>query len=160
MKRRGWMKFGLLAGVGALLVGGVAAAKGAKGGHCGWGRGSWSAEDKKKFASAKIDEVLEDLEVTSDQRTQIYATRDKLFVAIEEAKPDKSEKFDQITALFEKNDLDPREVEALKQEHRDKITKLEDAVSEAVVELHSTLTPEQRKQLVTKAKKLHDRFGD
>lgn len=160
MKRRGWMKFGLLAGVSALLVGGVAFAKGGKGGHCGWGRGSWSAEDKRKFANAKIDEVLDDLRVTDDQRKQIYASRDKLFTALEDAKPDRAEKFDQITALFQKDDLDLREVEALKTEHREKITKIEEAVTQAIVELHSTLTPDQRKQLVSKAQKLHDRFGD
>lgn len=161
MKRRGWMKFGLLAGVGALLVGGAAFAKGKGGGHCGWGgRGGWSAEDKKKFASAKLDEVLEDLKVTNDQRTAIYASRDKLFVALEAAKPDRSEKFDQITELFQKDELDLRDVESLKLEHRAKITSVEDAVSDAIVELHATLTPEQRKQLVAKAKKFHDRFGD
>lgn len=160
MKRRGWMKFGLLAGVGALLVGGMAFAKGGKGGHCGWGRGGYSAEDKKKFASAKIDEVLDDLDVTKEQRAAIYASRDKLFVALEDAKPDRAEKFDQVTALFQKDDLDLRDVERLSLEHREKITKLEDAVTDAIVELHATLTPEQRKELVGKAKKLHDRFGD
>ena len=161
MKRRGWMKLGVVAGLGTLLVGGLAFARGGKmGGHCGWGKGGWSVEDKKKFASAKIDEVLEDLKVTDDQRKQIYASRDKLFTALEDAKPDREAKFDQITALFEKDELDLREVESLKQEHRDRIQKVEEAVTQAIVEVHSTLTPDQRKQLVAKAKKFHDRFGD
>lgn len=160
MKRRGWMKFGLLAGLGGLLVGGVAIAKGGPGGHCSWGgRGGWSAEDKKKFASAKIDDVLEDLNVTDEQRTQIYASRDKLFAALEEAKPDRSAKFDEITALFAKDELDLREVEALKAGHREKIQKVEEAVTQAFIEVHSTLTPEQRQQLVQKASKLQKRWG-
>lgn len=160
MKRRRWMKYGLLAGLGGLLLGGVAFAKGARGGHCGWGgRGDWSAEDKKKFASAKIDDVLDDLNVTDDQRKQIYATRDKLFTALEDAKPDRAEKFDEITALFAKDELDLRDVEALKLEHREKIQKLEEAVTDAFVEVHSTLTPAQRKQLIGKANEFHGRFG-
>ena len=160
MNRRGWMKFGVLAGLGTLLVGGIAFARGGKmGGHCGWGRGGFSVEDKKKFATAKIDEVLDELKVTDDQRKQIYASRDKLFTALEDARPDHEEKFTKITTLFEKDELDLREVEALKSEHRERITKVEEAVTQAVVEVHSTLTPDQRKQLVAKAKKFHDRFG-
>lgn len=160
MKRRGWMKFGLLAGLGGLLLGGIAFAKGGRGGHCGWGRGGWSMEDRRKFASARIDEVLDDLKVTDDQRKQIYASRDKLFAALEEAKPDRAEKFEQLSALFEKDELDLREVDALKAEHRDRMQKVEEAVTQAIVEVHSTLTPEQRKALVAKAKKFHERFGD
>jgi Spy/CpxP family protein refolding chaperone len=154
------MKFGLLAGVGGLLLGGIAFAKGGRmGGHCGWGRGGWSVEDKKKFASAKIDEVLDELKVTDDQRKQIYVSRDKLFTALEDARPDHDAKFKEITALFEKDELDLREVESLKAEHRDRIQKVEEAVTQAIVEVHSTLTPDQRKQLVAKAKKFHERFG-
>ena len=160
MKRRRWMKFGLVAGLGGLLLGGVAFAKGARGGHCGWGgRGGWSVEDKKKFASAKIDDVLDELKVTDDQRKQIYASRDKLFTALEEAKPDHKTKFDEITALFAKDEIDPRELDALKAGHREKITKMEAAVTDAFVEVHSSLTPAQRKQLLEKVDKLHGRWG-
>ena len=159
MKRRGWMKVGLLAGISGLLLGGVAFAKGGRGGHCGWGKGGWSAEDKRKFASAKIDEVLDDLKVTDDQRKQIYVSRDKLFDALEEAKPDRKAKMDKVTELFAKDDLDIRDVEALKNEHREKMVKVEEAVSQAIIEVHATLNPEQRKELVAKVKKFHDRFG-
>ena len=160
MKRRGWMKYGLLAGIGGLLIGGVAFARGGKGGHCNWGgRGGWSAEDKRAFATARIDDVLEDLKVTDDQRKQIYATRDKLFTALEDAKPDRKAKMEQVVALFAKDDLDVKDVEALKLEHREKMVKIEEAVSQAILEVHATLNPEQRKELVAKVKKFHDRFG-
>lgn len=154
MIRRRWMKYGILAGLGTILVGagGVAFAKG-KGGHCGWGRGGFSAEDRKKMMSAHIDEVLDELDVTDDQRKQLHSTRDKLFAAFEENRPGRGEKLEKITALFEKDTLDVRELDALKAEHRDKMQKMEEAVSQAIVEVHATLTPEQRKELVVKAEK-------
>lgn len=159
MKRRGWMKFGLLAGAGALLMGGLAFAKGGRGGHCGWGRGGMSPEDRKRFAAAKIDEVLDELRVTEEQRASIHATRDRLFAALEEARPDREVRFEELKALFQEDDLDLREVEALKAAHRDRMRKLEEAVSQAFVEVHATLTPEQRKQLVSKAERFQGRFG-
>ena len=158
MKRRRWLKFGILGGVGALLVGGLAFAKGGRG-HCAWGGGpgGWSIEEKKKFASARIDEVLDDLEVTDEQRAAIHASRDKLFASLEDAKigQGREEKFAKVTELFQQDELDLREIEAVKSEHREKLEKVQEAVTQALVEVHATLTPEQRKQLVEKAERFH-----
>ena len=105
MKRRGWLKFGVLAGVATLFVGGAAALAKGKGGHCGM-RGGWDPEQRRKFAEARIDEVLDELDVTKDQRVQIYASRDKLFKVFADThtEVEGGGKLEKVAELFQKED--------------------------------------------------------
>ena len=103
MKRR--TMFGLMAaGALGLVAAGGAAAYGAHGG----GRHSMM----KRMVVAAIDDALGEAKVTADQRTAIYAARDRAFAALELARTSRRAHVEDGLRLFEADQVDPAQVEA------------------------------------------------
>jgi len=98
----------------------------------------------KRMVSAVLDEALEQASVTAEQRTAIYASRDRAFAAIEAQRPDPGAHRDQVLALFEADRVDPAQLEALHAQMEERQKTVRTAVTQAIVEIHDTLTPEQR----------------
>ena len=158
MKRRGVMKlgvFGLIAGS-VLAVAGTAFAR--KGGGFGC-HGGDRGEFMKRMATAKIDEALDAAKVTGAARTTVYASRDRVFAAFEEAHRDKGDGMEKALALFEADTLDLSAIEAHKAERKARMEKVETEVTQAIIDVHAALTPEQRKALVEYVKKNKPGFG-
>lgn len=99
----------------------------------------------KQMVSAKLDEALAQAKVTPDQRTAIYASRDRAFAAMETSRPDHRAQRDQVLALFESDQIDPAQLEALDAQARQQHETLRNAIRQAIVEIHDTLAPAQRK---------------
>ena len=135
MKRRtmiGWaavMTGGLLAGATAFAFGGHGHRHGMM----------------RRFISAEIDEVLDEAKVSREQRTAIHGARDRVFAAVEDHRKGRGARLAEALALFEAERVDPDRVQALRREGEEEHRKIADAVSQAIVEVHDTLTPAQRK---------------
>ena len=83
--------------LGSVAVLGVALATGvAAYAHGGRGPGMM-----KRMVSAMIDEALEPAQVTPEQRTKIYAVRDRVFAAMEAQRQTRGQHMQQALALFE-----------------------------------------------------------
>ncbi len=136
MKRR--TVFGLAAGLAATLAAGVGAL--AYGAHNG-GRQAIM----RRIVSAGIDEALDKATVTSEQRTAIYAARDRVFAAVDAARTGHRAHLDETLRLFEADRPDPAEVEAFHHQGEAERQRIRDTVHEAIAEAHSVLTPAQRK---------------
>ena len=54
-----------------------------------------------------IDEALEPANVTPEQRTKIYAARDRVFAAMEAQRQTRGAHMDEALALFEADTVDP-----------------------------------------------------
>jgi periplasmic protein CpxP/Spy len=99
----------------------------------------------KRMVSVRLDEALTQASVTPEQRVKIHAARDRVFAAFDGQRPDHRAQADQALKLFEGDRLDAGQLEALHapmEQHHQAIRK---AITQAVVEIHDTLTPAQRK---------------
>ena len=127
----------ILIGLGALAL--VIAAGAA------WAQGPGRGFMMKQMISARLDEALAQANVTPEQRTAIYASRDRAFASIETSRPDRRAQRDQVLALFEADQLDPAQLLAVDAQNQRAHDAMKTAIGQAIVEVHDTLTPEQRK---------------
>jgi len=99
----------------------------------------------RRFVSAMIDDALAAANVTADQRTVIYASRDRAFAALEAQRQTRRTHMEEALALFESDTLDPAQVAAFRAQRETERTQVADAISQAITEVHDVLTPVQRK---------------
>jgi Spy/CpxP family protein refolding chaperone len=99
----------------------------------------------KRFVSAMIDDALAPANVTPEQRTQIYAARDRAFGALEAHRQTRGAHMDEALALFEADAVDPGRVATFRAQREAKHRQVADAISQAITEVHDVLTPAQRK---------------
>jgi len=116
MTRRTFQRVTTVVLIGAVIGG--AALVGAR----AWAQGSGGmhAGMMKRMISAALDEALDQAAVSAEQRTAIHASRDGAFAAFETNRPDRRAQ--------------------MEQRHHT----IRDAVAQAIVEIHDTLTPAQR----------------
>lgn len=125
----------LMAG-GAALVAGRAFAHGPGGPHAGM---------MKRMVSAALDEALAQANVSAEQRTAIHASRDRAFAALASQWPDRRAHREQVLALFEGDRLDAAQLQAVHAQMEQQRQVMHGAIAQAIVEIHDTLTPDQRK---------------
>ena len=130
------MILGSVAVLGVGLITAVAAF--AQGGH---GRPAMM----KRFVSVMIDEALAPANVTPEQRTQIYAARDRAFAAVEAHRQTRGAHMAEALALFEADAVDPGRVATFRAQREAEHRQVADAISQAITEVHDVLTPAQRK---------------
>ena len=138
MTRR--MMFGAIGVVVAGLAAGAAAFA-----HQGPGRPPFRAQMMKRMIAAALDEALDQAKVTPEQRTAIHASRDRAFAALATQHGDRAAHRDQMLALFESDQIDASRLQAFQEQERQRHEAMRSAVTQAVVEIHDTLTRDQRK---------------
>ena len=99
----------------------------------------------KRMASAMLDEALEPAQVTPEQRTKIYAARDRAFAAIEAQHQSRQAHMTEALALFEADTVNPAQVAAFRAQREAEHRQIADAITQSITEVHDVLTPVQRK---------------
>jgi Spy/CpxP family protein refolding chaperone len=126
--------------------------------HAGWGAHcrNWSPEQAQKFITAHVDDTLDDLNATDAQRAKVNALKDDLlkdgFAMHQQRMNDAKE----MLAIWESANPDAADVHARIDARIESMRAFAHKAADAALELHSTLTPEQRAQL---AEKIRDRAG-
>jgi Spy/CpxP family protein refolding chaperone len=115
-------------------------------------------EMMKRMISARLDEALTQASVTPEQRLAIHASRDRAFAALEAQRPDPRAHRDQVLALFEGDKIDAAQLQTLHAQIEQRHQAIEKAITQAIVEIHDTLTPPQRK-LVAEYVRQHRPMG-
>jgi Spy/CpxP family protein refolding chaperone len=138
MKRR--TIFGLMT-AGAL---GLVAAGGAVA-YSGHGGGRHAI--MKRVVLAAIDDALDEAKVTPEQRTAIYAARDRAFAAAEQARTSHRAHLEEGLRLFEADQVDPAQVEVFHRQSDEERQRMREAIHQALVEVHDVLTPVQRRAI-------------
>jgi Spy/CpxP family protein refolding chaperone len=140
MTRRTFQRVTTVVLIGAAI--GVAALVGAR----AWaqGPGGMHAGMMKRMISAALDEALDQAAVSADQRAAIHASRDRAFAAFEANRPDRRAQREQVLALFEGDRLDASQLKTVHAQMEQRHQAIRDAVAQAIVEIHDTLTPAQR----------------
>lgn len=139
-KTRRTLKVGLVALLFAGLAGTAIVRSNA---HAGWG-GPRSAI-MKRFVNSAIDDVLDEAKVTPEQRTAIYASRDRVFTAFERSQRDRKSHAEEALLLFESDRIDNGKITALRTQHETEAKQIGDTVVQALTEVHDVLNPAQRK---------------
>jgi len=127
----------------AALVGARAYAQGRAGMHAGM---------MKRMISAALDEALDQAAVSAEQRSAIHASRDRAFAAFDTNRPDRRAQRDQVLALFEADRLDASQLQTVHDQMEQRHHAIRDAVTQAIVEIHDTLTPAQRQIVASYAR--------
>ena len=112
----------------------------------------------KRVVSAALDEALDQAAVSAEQRTAIYASRDRAFAAVEANRPDRAAQRDQVLTLFEGDRLDAGQLRTVHAQMEQRHQAIRDAITQAIVEIHDTLTPAQR-QIVANYVRTHGPHG-
>jgi Spy/CpxP family protein refolding chaperone len=112
----------------------------------------------KRMVSAALDEALDQAAVTAEQRAAIYASRDRVFATLQAQRPDRSAQREQVLALFEGDQLDVARLRAVHAQTEQRHEAMRDAIAQAIVEVHDTLTPAQR-QIVANYARTFGPFG-
>ena len=79
------------------------------------------------------------------QRTATHASRDRVFTAMDAQRPDARAHREQVLALFEGDQLDAAQLQALHASTEQRRQAMQTAMAQAIVEVHDTLTPAQRR---------------
>jgi Spy/CpxP family protein refolding chaperone len=138
MKRR--TVIGLAAG--AVLT---MAAVGVGAGALALGHSGGRAAIMRRVVTATIEEALDRAQVTADQRVAIHAARDRVYAVVEAERTGRHGHLEEGLRLFESDNPDPALVAAIHERAEMGRQRMRTAIHEAVVEVHSILTPAQRK---------------
>ena len=106
----------------------------------------------KRMISAALDEALDQAAVTAQQRTAIYASRDRAFAVLQANRPDRTAQRDQVLTLFEGDRLDASQLLAVHAQMEQRQQAVRAAITQAIVEIHDTLTPAQRQTVANYAR--------
>lgn len=134
-------KIGFFALVAAALIGGAVVQH--RTAHA-WGH-KGKAAIMKRIVSAHIDEVLDDAKVSDSQRQTIYAARDRVFTAFENQRGAHHAQMEEALQLFEADRVDAGKLAALRGQREAEMRQLGDIVTQALIEAHDVLTPQQRR---------------
>jgi Spy/CpxP family protein refolding chaperone len=141
------------AGVGVLAVGFVALT----GFHGGCGRGPHGRDPAEvaAFVTNRVDDLLDDIDATPDQRTRIHAVKDRLLASGLSLREGRREVHDAIVAEWNAAQPDAARLHALVDARAEEFRKLAHEAVDSGVEVHGILTPEQREKIGKKAERWH-----
>jgi protein CpxP len=139
----------------ALVVGGALALSGFAGGcrsHHGPGR---DPAEVAAFVSGRVDDLLDDLDATPEQRTRINAVKDRLLADGAKLHGGKGEAHDAVRSEWSAETPDAARLHALVDAHADQMKAFAHEAVDAGIEVHGILTPEQRAKVAKKAERWH-----
>lgn len=149
-----WKKIGKVSS--ALLLLGVGAVAAAAASGCAWGHHRHRDPSQvAAMASKHVEDVLDDLNATPDQRTRILAIKDRLLAAVQAAHADRKATHETVLAAWKSDAPDTAGLHALVDQRIDELRTLAHQAVDAGVEVHGVLTPDQRAQLTKKIERWH-----
>jgi Spy/CpxP family protein refolding chaperone len=131
----------------ALLAAGVAVL-----GATGCGHHRPDPARMEKLVTSRVDDALDDLKATPEQRQAITAVKDRLLVSARALRGDHQATATEALGLWEAASFDRSRALALVDARLDAMRTMAHEAVEAAAEVHATLNPEQRAQV---ARKLH-----
>lgn len=126
----------------AVVVGGVAVL-----GATGCGHHRPDPARMEKMVTHRVDDALDDLKATPEQRQKITAVKDRLLLGARTLRADHPATVKEALGLWEASSFDRARALALVDARIDAMRTLAHEAVDAAAEVHATLTPEQRAQV-------------
>jgi len=108
----------------------------------------------RRIVDGKLEEALDALNATAEQRQRIDAVKDRTIAAFQAERVDHAAELDRVLGLFTADTIDKNAVASLRKDAEGRLGRVADAVVKAFVEVHDTLDAGQRKQAVTRLRAL------
>ena len=122
----------------------------------GFGR-SWhhrhDPERMAEFVTERVDDALDDVDATPEQRERIHAVKDRMLARAKELHGDRAAVRATILEAWKAEAPEAAKLHALVDERADALRALAHEAVDAGVEVHGVLTPEQRAKLAEKAER-------
>jgi Spy/CpxP family protein refolding chaperone len=151
------MKKALLVAVGVLSIGaGYLVLTGFRGGGCGF-HGHADPARMERMITNHLEDTLDDLAATPEQRTRILAIKDRLVARGKALHLGQPGAHQELVAQWDAESPDMAKVDALIDERAEAMKAFAHDVAGALAEVHGVLTPEQRAKL---SKRIHRRAGE
>jgi Spy/CpxP family protein refolding chaperone len=145
--------FGGMAAAAAVVLGVVALAGFASG--CGHHGHSKDPAQMAAFVSARVDDLLDDVDATPDQRTKIHGIADRMLEAAKQAHAGHDADRAAVLAQWKADQVDRQALHALVDQRVDALRALAHQAVDAGADAHDVLTPAQREKLAKKAERWH-----
>lgn len=146
-----------IAAAALVVAGGILALTGFAGGGLGChrhGHGHDPAEISA-FVTNRVDDVLDDLDATPEQRTRIHAVKERMLAAGLELRGSHGEAHEALLGEWRSESPDAARLHALVDARVEAMRALAHQAVDAGIEVHGILTPEQREKLTRKAERWH-----
>jgi periplasmic protein CpxP/Spy len=155
-RRRFWKRAGIAAAIGATLagVGAGVFAQGGPGG--GWGGpGGWhgrhlSPELRAKHLDLMVEDVLDGIDVTADQKSRIKAIVAEMMKELQPLRQQRFETRRQAMEILTQPTVDRAAIESLRVEKLKVAEAASKQFTQGIANIAEVLTPEQRKALAEK----------
>lgn len=142
------------AGVAAALGLGLVTLTGFAGG-CGAHRHSRDPAQMAAFVTEHVDDALDDLDATPDQRTRIHAIKDRLLEEGRKVHGARREVHDVVVGEWKAEQPDAARLHALVDARIDALRAFAHQAVDAGAEAHGVLTPAQREKVTKKMERHH-----
>jgi periplasmic protein CpxP/Spy len=101
----------------------------------------------EKMVTHRVDDALDDLKATPEQRQKITAVKDRLLLGSRSLRADHRATVKEALALWEASSFDRARALTLVDARIDAMRAMAHEAVDAAAEVHATLTPEQRAQV-------------
>jgi protein CpxP len=127
------------------------------GGGCGHRHGGHGRDpaEMAAFVGARVDDLLDDVDATPDQRTRIHAVKDRMLAAAQQAHLGHKETHETLLAEWKSATPDAAKLHALVDQRIDAMRAIAHQAVDSGVEVHGILTAEQREKLTKKIERWH-----
>jgi protein CpxP len=105
-------------------------------------------ERAHSFVTERVDDVLDDVEATSEQRTEVHVIKERLFDQMVEMRSSGGDVRAEAMEELAKDTPDKEQLHALVDERMDLWRGAMHNMVDEMVELHGVLTPQQREQII------------
>ena len=109
------------------------------------------------FVTDRVDDALDDLDATPEQRTRIHAVKERMIASVQKARGEHRDSRETVLAAWRSPTPDATRLHALVDEHLDAIRAVAHEAVDASIEVHGTLTPEQREKVTRKLERRIER---
>jgi protein CpxP len=105
------------------------------------------------FVTARVDDALDDLDATPAQRTRIHAIKDRLLAAARATHDGRDADHAALLAAWRSSNPDRAALLARVDARIDQLRALAHEAVDDAIEVHATLTPEQREKVARKVER-------
>lgn len=126
-----------------------------RGGGCGGHGHRRDPAQVAAFVNARVDDLLDDVDATPDQRTRIHALADRLLAEGQALHADHEATHEALVAQWKAETVDRKVLHDLVDARADAFRKLAHDAVDAAADAHDVLTPAQREKLARKAERWH-----
>jgi Spy/CpxP family protein refolding chaperone len=141
----------------APLLVGVVVLTGFRGG-CGHSHGGHDPARMAAFVTDHVDDALDDLEATPEQRARVHAVKDRLLARGQALREARAGAHAEVLAQWRSETPDAARLHAMVDERLEGMRALAHEAVDAGLEVHGTLTPEQRAEVTRKIERRLERW--